>query len=55
MLQGRWRIRLMMATGTGKTVVAFQICWKLWTSHWNRAGAFRRPRPLSGGSAHPDQ
>ena len=29
-LQGRRRILLTMATGTGKTVVAFQICWKLW-------------------------
>ncbi|MEZ6064140.1 MAG: DEAD/DEAH box helicase family protein [Planctomycetaceae bacterium] len=30
------RILLTMATGTGKTVVAFQICWKLWSSKWNR-------------------
>ena len=29
-LQGKKRILLTMATGTGKTVVAFQICWKLW-------------------------
>jgi type I restriction enzyme R subunit len=35
-----------MATGTGKTVVAFQICWKLWSSRWNREGAFRRTRIL---------
>ena len=26
---------LTIATGTGKTVVAFQICWKLWSSRWN--------------------
>jgi len=45
-LQGRPRILLTMATGTGKTVVAFQICWKLWTSRWNREGAYRRPRIL---------
>jgi type I restriction enzyme R subunit len=25
-----------MATGTGKTVVAFHICWKLWSSKWNK-------------------
>ena len=31
-LQGKRRVLLTMATGTGKTVVAFQICWKLWTS-----------------------
>ena len=31
-LQGRQRVLLTMATGTGKTVVAFQICWKLWNA-----------------------
>lgn len=35
-----------MATGTGKTYVAFQICWKLWSSRWNRTGEYRRPRIL---------
>lgn len=45
-LQGRRRILLTMATGTGKTFVAFQICWKLWSSRWNRAGEFRRSRIL---------
>ena len=29
-LQGKKRILLTMATGTGKTAVAFQICWKVW-------------------------
>ena len=29
-LVGRRRILLTMATGTGKTLTAFQICWKLW-------------------------
>ena len=32
---GQRRVLLTMATGTGKTVVAFQICWKLWSSRWN--------------------
>ncbi len=45
-LQGKRRILLTMATGTGKTLVAFQICWKLWTSRWNRDGGHRRPRIL---------
>ncbi len=45
-LQGRRRILLTMATGTGKTFVAFQVCWKLWSSRWNRTGEFRRPRIL---------
>jgi type I restriction enzyme R subunit len=35
-----------MATRTGKTVVAFQICWKLWNARWNRTGDHRRPRIL---------
>lgn len=41
------RILLTMATGTGKTAVAFQIAWKLFQSRWNlkRDGA-RRPRIL---------
>jgi type I restriction enzyme R subunit len=45
-LKGRRRLLLTMATGTGKTAVAFQICWKLWTSRWNRTGEYRRPRVL---------
>jgi type I restriction enzyme R subunit len=44
--QGKQRILLTMATSTGKTVVAFQICWKLWSSRWNRTGEYRRPRIL---------
>jgi type I restriction enzyme R subunit len=30
----------------GKTVIAFQICYKLWNSRWNRTGEHRRPRIL---------
>ena len=30
------RILLTMATGTGKTYTAFQICWKLTQTKWNR-------------------
>jgi type I restriction enzyme R subunit len=45
-LQGKRRVLLTMATGTGKTVVAFQVAWKLWESRWNRAGEHRRPRIL---------
>ena len=43
---GKKRILLTMATGTGKTATAFQICWKLWNSRWNLTGAYRRPRIL---------
>jgi len=45
-LQGNRRILLTMATGTGKTVTAFQICWKLWSSRWNRMGEYRKTRIL---------
>jgi type I restriction enzyme, R subunit len=45
-LKGQDRLLLTMATGTGKTYVAFQICWKLWSSRWNRNGEYRRPRIL---------
>jgi type I restriction enzyme, R subunit len=45
-LNGKKRVLLTMATGTGKTVVAFQICWKLWSSRWNRTGEHRKPRIL---------
>jgi type I restriction enzyme R subunit len=43
---GKRRVLLTMATGTGKTVVAFQLCWKLWSSRWNRTGEHRKPRIL---------
>lgn len=45
-LAGKKRLLLTMATGTGKTIVAFQICWKLWSSRWNRTGEYRKPRIL---------
>lgn len=45
-VQGKKRVLLTMATGTGKTVVAFQICWKLWSARWNTTGEHRRPKIL---------
>lgn len=49
---GRDRILLTLATGTGKTFIAFQLAWKLFQSRWNvadwKSGAepTRRPRIL---------
>ena len=44
---GRDRILLTLATGTGKTFIAFQIAWKLFQARWNRSGeATRRSRIL---------
>lgn len=45
-LLGQKRILATLATGTGKTNVAFQVCWKLWHSRWNRTGEYRRPKIL---------
>ena len=44
--QGKKRLLLTLATGTGKTAVAFQVCWKLWNTRWNRTGEHRRPKIL---------
>ena len=49
---GRDRILLTLATGTGKTFIAFQLAWKLFQSRWSltawKAGGepARRPRVL---------
>ncbi len=41
------RILLTLATGTGKTFIAFQIAWKLFQSRWNlQFDGKRRPRIL---------
>ena len=44
---GKPRILLTLATGTGKTFIAFQIAWRLFHSRWNLSGEpIRRPRIL---------
>jgi len=49
---GKDRVLLTLATGTGKTAIAFQIAWKLFQARWNlqdwKTGAepTRRPRIL---------
>lgn len=49
---GRDRILLTLATGTGKTAIAFQVAWKLFHAKWNvgdwKSGSEpkRRPRIL---------
>lgn len=49
---GRRRVLLTLATGTGKTAIAFQLAWKLFHSRWNLAawqgddGTRRRSRIL---------
>ena len=52
LIAGRDRILLTLATGTGKTSIAFQIAWKLFQARWNLADwrgkhePTRRPRIL---------
>lgn len=44
---GKERILLTLATGTGKTAIAFQIAWKLFQTRWNlNRDGNRRPRIL---------
>lgn len=44
---GEKRILLTLATGTGKTAIAFQIAWKLFHARWNlRLDGKRLPRIL---------
>ena len=50
--QGRKRVLLTLATGTGKTAISFQIAWKLFNSRWSVSAqktpesAKKRPRIL---------
>lgn len=50
--EGKDRILLTLATGTGKTFIAFQLAWKLFQSRWNltdwksESEPVRRPRIL---------
>ncbi len=45
-IKGQKRLLLTMATGTGKTSVAFQICWMLTGMKWNATFEPRPPRIL---------
>src|SRR3989339_1848022 len=45
--ENRQRILLTLATGTGKTFIAFQIAWKLFQARWNlKRDGVRQPRIL---------
>jgi type I restriction enzyme R subunit len=45
-LEGKKRALLTLATGTGKTTIAFQIIYKLWNNRWNTRNEYRRPKIL---------
>ncbi len=45
--EDKTRLLLTLATGTGKTFIAFQIAWKLFYTRWNlKKDGSRRPRIL---------
>ena len=44
--KGKDRVLLTLATGTGKTFIAFQICYKLFHTKWNVRKTGNRPRIL---------
>ncbi|MCW0047685.1 DEAD/DEAH box helicase family protein [Brevundimonas sp. BT-123] len=45
--EGKKRVLLNLATGTGKTFIAFQLAWKLFHARWSLSGEpTRRPRIL---------
>lgn len=45
--RGKKKILLTLATGTGKTYIAFQIAWKLFEAKWSKSGLWKRmPRIL---------
>ncbi|NNM78897.1 MAG: DEAD/DEAH box helicase family protein [Gallionella sp.] len=49
--ENQQRILLTLATGTGKTFIAFQLAWKLFHARWNqtyRNSPSVRPEPVEG-------
>ncbi|MBK8566896.1 MAG: DEAD/DEAH box helicase family protein [Saprospiraceae bacterium] len=44
--EGKKRVLLTLATGTGKTIIAFQLVHKLFEARWNLDGKDRRPKVL---------
>lgn len=43
---GKDRVLLTLATGTGKTYIAFQIVYRLFEAKWSKEGVSRRPKVL---------
>lgn len=43
---GKKRILLTLSTGTGKTFIAFQLVYRLFSAYWNIDSAKRRPKIL---------
>ena len=43
---GKDKVLLTLATGTGKTYIAFQIVYRLFEAKWSKSGMQRRPKVL---------
>ncbi|TLD82735.1 HsdR [Helicobacter trogontum] len=46
LINGQKRILLTLATGTGKTAIAFALCYRLLEARWNINNANRKPKIL---------
>ena len=44
--KGKDKVLLTLATGTGKTYIAFQIVYRLFEAKWSKTGTQRRPKVL---------
>lgn len=53
LIEGRDRMLLTLATGTGKTAIAFQLAWKLFQARWNLADWRRVDKLSANGSEEP--
>ncbi|ECQ5996131.1 DEAD/DEAH box helicase [Campylobacter jejuni] len=46
LINGKDRILLTLATGTGKTTIAFALCYRLLEARWNKNNKDKKPRIL---------
>ncbi|EAI3764212.1 DEAD/DEAH box helicase [Campylobacter coli] len=46
LINGKDRILLTLATGTGKTTIAFALCYRLLEARWNKENKDRKPKIL---------
>ncbi len=46
LINGKYRILLTLATGTGKTTIAFALCYRLLEARWNKENKDQKPKIL---------
>jgi type I restriction enzyme, R subunit len=52
-MTGQRRVLLTLCTDSGKTAVAFQLSWRLWSAAWNKRGKTGRGGKFSNISHQP--